>query len=529
MNSIKLTIVIFVIEILWLSFLYSDWLEMKNQYLKITCDNKTGRFAIKTTGGAPELTTDQNSMLLYNNDDSFTSFTTIRIDGQNYKFGSDKGLFKGLKKENNKIKCIWLVKNIEVTQSLMFVNSPTTGNKDTVELLYKVINKDYRLHKIGLRVMLDTYLGKEDGAPFRIPGIGEVTTETLLDGDLIPEYWYAYDDLVDSTIRAQGILKWDVPLQLQPDKVVYASWLRFDQHLWDFSIKKGRNFSRTALGPKDSAVAIYWDTEKFNPNESFTAKTYYGIYGASIYKGEVLNVSLSGPAFVPEDIFIITADIQNSSPNKINNVKAKLILPEGLTLSLGETSHKFIGTMKSKEIKQAVWQILPGILKENISLYKVVITGFINDQKNIVKVERKIKVKEKKDKIMEELNMADMNVQKLEKGVKIEIEDVLFKFNSAELTGKAEEKLQTIGEVLKKYIECKVKIYGHTDNVGSKKYNKQLSEARAKSVLEFFLKNQYIVKKQGSYKGFGEEKPIVSNSSFNGRKRNRRVEVMIIP
>ncbi len=394
----KKYIIVFILILFMILPLFSALIELKNNYIKIIGDPETGRFIIKTTGGDPKLTTDQDVLLLYE-DYPPTSFTTLRIDGRNYKFGDEMGTFiTRLMKRDNKIICVWVIRNIEIMQNLRFVKGPTTGNIDTVEISYTIWNKDSREHTVGIRIMLDTYLGKEDGAPFRIPGVGPVTTEKAFEGDKIPEYWYSYDDLGNPTVRAQGTVKIEgTPV---PDKIIYASWERFNKYLWDFTIKEGRSFRRSIIGPLDSAVAIYWKPRKFNPNDTFTVKTYYGLYGATIYKGKVFNISLGGPLTTSGEPFLVTADIQNVSPYKAKNVIAEIMLPKGLKLMNNETNKKRLGTLKSKEIKKTSWNILPDKTVTGIITYKVKVSGIVQGKLEIAIAERKVNYKGPKKEII---------------------------------------------------------------------------------------------------------------------------------
>ena len=97
-------------------------------------------------------------------------------------------------------------------------------------------------------------------------------------------------------------------------------------------------------------------------------------------------------------------------------------------------------------------------------------------------------------------------------------------------TGKWYTKAQsfsTLNEVAKVIIgnpSLKVEIQGHTDNVGSAKYNQALSEKRARSVMEYLV-NKGISSSRLSYKGYGFDKPIASNHSEGGRSKNRRVQL----
>ncbi|MBN1899146.1 MAG: hypothetical protein JW827_10235 [Spirochaetes bacterium] len=389
----KLYLTLFIILVL-VSFLTASLVEMENKFIKLIGDPETGRFILKTTDGDPKLDTDQNALLLYE-DYPPTSFTTVQIDGREYKFGDEVGTFiTRMLKRDDKMICVWSLKNIEVSQNLRFVKGPTTDNPDTIEVSYTVWNKDTREHTIGIRIMLDTYLGKEDGAPFRIPALGSITEEKELSGSQLPEYWYSYDDLSEPTVRAQGTLRIEgSPL---PEKIIYASWERFNKYLWDFPIKEGRSFRRSIIGPPDSAVAIFWEPKKYNPNDTYSLKTYYGLYGATLYKGRVFNVSLGGPVTTEGDPVLITADVQNITTDTAKDVNAEIILPEGLVLEQGEKGTKSMASLKSREIKKTQWNITPDGTTTGIVVYKVKVTGTVKGKLETEIVERKLNIKGEK-------------------------------------------------------------------------------------------------------------------------------------
>ena len=72
-----------------------------------------------------------------------------------------------------------------------------------------------------------------------------------------------------------------------------------------------------------------------------------------------------------------------------------------------------------------------------------------------------------------------------------------------------------------------IEISGHTDNVGSAAYNQNLSEARAKSVVDYLIKHG-IAANRLHFKGHGFEQPIATNDTEEGRAKNRRTEFKII-
>ena len=84
--------------------------------------------------------------------------------------------------------------------------------------------------------------------------------------------------------------------------------------------------------------------------------------------------------------------------------------------------------------------------------------------------------------------------------------------------------LNEVADVLRRNPDLRVEIQGHTDNVGNARYNQNLSEKRARSVMDYLLK-QGIPRSQLFYKGYGEERPIATNETPEGRSKNRRVEL----
>ena len=100
-------------------------------------------------------------------------------------------------------------------------------------------------------------------------------------------------------------------------------------------------------------------------------------------------------------------------------------------------------------------------------------------------------------------------------------------------TGKAtlrEESFRELDRVIKLFTyapNLKIEIDGHTDSVGSENSNKELSEARAKTVRDYLLSKDLSPDKI-NYLGFGESSPIAENDSETGRQLNRRVEFKIL-
>lgn len=111
--------------------------------------------------------------------------------------------------------------------------------------------------------------------------------------------------------------------------------------------------------------------------------------------------------------------------------------------------------------------------------------------------------------------------------VMIDLSNTLFAFNKFDLNAKARGYLDTVVAWLKQHEDLKIEIAGHTDNIGTDEYNQKLSESRAKSVYDYFVKNG-VKAENLSYSGYGESQPIATNDTDEGRQQNRRVELKIV-
>ncbi|WP_397451717.1 OmpA family protein [Pseudomonas sp. NA-150] len=110
----------------------------------------------------------------------------------------------------------------------------------------------------------------------------------------------------------------------------------------------------------------------------------------------------------------------------------------------------------------------------------------------------------------------------------IVINDVYFKFDSAQLTAADKQKLDMISTRLKKEApSAQLRVSGHTDSVGSDKYNKTLSQKRATSVTNYLVSTGVPRGSFISVVGEGESRPVADNKTAEGRALNRRVEIKI--
>jgi len=107
------------------------------------------------------------------------------------------------------------------------------------------------------------------------------------------------------------------------------------------------------------------------------------------------------------------------------------------------------------------------------------------------------------------------------------IKGINFKFGSAEIQANSFKLLDEAAKVLTDYPTLKLRITGHTDNVGKPDKNLKLSEDRAASV-KAYLKKKGIDESRLDSKGHGDTKPVQDNKTDAGRAANRRIEFEIV-
>ena len=107
-------------------------------------------------------------------------------------------------------------------------------------------------------------------------------------------------------------------------------------------------------------------------------------------------------------------------------------------------------------------------------------------------------------------------------------ERLLFDFNKSDIKPENGKEIIRLAKQLNKYDLQKLKIVGHTDDIGNPEYNQKLSEERAQSVAGIFLKEGF---KQTNLNviGRGSNQPFVPNTSDENRASNRHVAIIIIP
>lgn len=107
-------------------------------------------------------------------------------------------------------------------------------------------------------------------------------------------------------------------------------------------------------------------------------------------------------------------------------------------------------------------------------------------------------------------------------------QDILFATDSTAVSGASQRDLTTLANSINQYPDTTVNVVGHTDNVGDASYNFGLSQRRAQAVTSVLI-NAGVSPARIRSVGRGEDAPIATNLTPEGRQQNRRVEIVITP
>ena len=120
----------------------------------------------------------------------------------------------------------------------------------------------------------------------------------------------------------------------------------------------------------------------------------------------------------------------------------------------------------------------------------------------------------------------DFYLKPIKKGLSTALNNIFFDFDKYDLKDESVTELQKMIDFFENNPDVKVEIAGHTDNKGGNAYNQKLSELRAKAVYDYLVAHG-VDPARISYRGYGETKPLLPNTSEANMEKNRRIEFVI--
>jgi hypothetical protein len=248
---------------------------------------------------------------------------------------------------------------VEVTQEVEIVPGEQSRRLDTCLVRYTIDNRDSKAHRVGLRFLLDTFIGANDGVPFTVPGAaGLCSTSRAFNSEAeVPDFIEALenDDLSHPGTVAHLQLRLGGKIEA-PSRVTLGGWpneelRRFasaerphlaramaQQTLWDVPLVGMHELEELtsarggAPAEPDSAVTMYWAERDLAPGAQRMMGFAYGVGTVSSSESGRLLLTLGG-RLVPNGEFTLTALVANPLPDE----RLTLNLPPGFTLVSGTT------------------------------------------------------------------------------------------------------------------------------------------------------------------------------------------------
>jgi hypothetical protein len=332
-----------------------------NPYLRV--DTATdGRFnpssfLIGTTGGDPATGDDDDRRLLFGfapNAGGFpwSSFTTIRIiaDGQTHDYVlNDIAASVPATIVGDTLVTGWKIEGVYIEQRLTLVNNPYSGRPDITRIEYITTNNEAQPRQIGVRVLLDVQIGDNDGAPYFVPGVGNLTTEREFFAPDIPRYWRAFESSYfdPASLKGLGII---VGHGLTtPDRVIIGRWPGLFPTDWNYTINTASWFT------SDSAVALFWMPQELAPTQSRAVSTLYGLAGAG---GGASWLDAPAELSCEQPDFTVIQWVANTSTATWTGGEATIRLPAGLSLAPGQPATQQWEEIEPDQARSVAWEVL---------------------------------------------------------------------------------------------------------------------------------------------------------------------------
>jgi hypothetical protein len=341
----------------------TEYTDLKDTRPKLSIEfhKRNSRFGITMVDERDPENPAKHKKLTYEENGSSNN-TCIDLEGQEHLFGQEPGrwvhnrqLLKARHRQRWTSEMIY-PEQVRVTQVVELV--PGQGRLlDTVLVHYTLKNESNTPRQLGIRVMLDTFIGANDGVPFRIPGRSRfLETKEDFNEKQTPVYIQAWErpDLKNpGTIAHLGLKGIEIPgLNLEPIELLRICRWHGSEARWKWEPEA---INEPPDQAKDSCVVLYWADRKTEPGERRDMAFTYGLNAISSATTGNSELSLtSGGSFRLGGEFTLTATVKNPQPGQAVSVA----LPAGLALAPGEEAEQTLGG--GGDYGQVSWRVRSG-------------------------------------------------------------------------------------------------------------------------------------------------------------------------
>ena len=316
----------------------ADCRELNNGYIKVTVNERTGGFGIRTVEGDKVNKSDNDKYLVFEYDEDNTSFTSFQVtrDGRTkeYIFGGKYPGSSGVtvSGSDSEIVATWSVDGLTIKQIITLANSGSTEH-GAVRLDYTVENSGEPA-EVKCRILMDTAMGYQDYAYYRV-GKKDYENETMLSGDGYDKSFYALNDPDAPTIVAYTVNASVDSRECKPYKTIFAHWNNLASTVFDYTPDPDMtftNFQNVKYLTSDSAYAQYFDLGLVGKGDQASAATNYGVYSnEKMDNKDTVAVNVNAPdvlqfagadqsAYENGGRFSVKTHIQNISMNTYSDI-----------------------------------------------------------------------------------------------------------------------------------------------------------------------------------------------------------------
>jgi hypothetical protein len=246
---------IYVVSVLILMFFFKVFLnlsaaEYTDGRIKLVIDERLGSFFLYYM-------TDVERRIyepLFLEKDKRTSFLSAYINSKEYKMGNNSEFKMVIRGEKTRPSLVFESRFMSITEEFSFIRTASSGVSNGVRIDVRVESWSPETMNVGVRLLVDTFLGEKYIPPFRTD-LRTIGSETIIDKTSPDQYWISRNDTYGlmGSIFVEGT---EVP-----DFVQFASWKRMNASKFKIDYVQGRSFNSTPFSVKDSAVCYFLDVK----------------------------------------------------------------------------------------------------------------------------------------------------------------------------------------------------------------------------------------------------------------------------
>jgi hypothetical protein len=235
--------------VFFLSFVVAlSALEVREGLVKVVVNETTARVSVYRL---TDVAKGRYEPLIFDQDPR-TSFITLSADGRLSKLGDASEFRVSTARTDTGLRIEFRSSAIVVRQLLDFAKSEGSALADGLRVTLEMENISERESSLGLRYLIDTWLGEKSGNHFITDKRPRIAEETAI----LPA---AEDTWVASPgDRASFMVQFAGPGVDRPDQVVLSNWKRLTDVPWSFDVNPQRNFTLVPYSINDSAIALFW-------------------------------------------------------------------------------------------------------------------------------------------------------------------------------------------------------------------------------------------------------------------------------